>query len=326
MTQTSYRHAITRALADALAADPDVFVLGEDVGAAGGVFKTTDGLFAEFGPERVLDTPISETAIVGAAIGAALRGLRPVAEIMFADFAGVCYDQIANQLAKYRYMTGGQANVPVTIRLANGGGLGFAAQHSQPVENWFLNTPGIKIAVPATPRDAYGLLRAAIADPDPVLVFEHKALFERKGEMPDTEPAPVPLGTADIARAGRDITVVATQLMRWRALEAAEILAADGIEAEVIDPRTLVPFDETTVFASVARTSRLVCVQDSPASGSWGASLIARVAENCFEKLDAPPTLICAVKTPIPYAATLESAWLPSADRIVSEVRALASY
>lgn len=326
MAQTSYRHAIARALADALRADPDVFVIGEDVGAAGGVFKATDGLFAEFGPGRVLDTPISEVAIIGTAIGAALCGLRPVAEIMFADFAGVCYDQIANQLAKYRYMTGGQASVPVTVRLANGGGLGFAAQHSQPVENWFLNIPGIKIAVPATPRDVYGLLRTAIADPDPVLVFEHKALLDRKGELPDGEPSLIPLGAADVARAGSDVTLVATQAMRWRALEAAETLASEGIDADVIDPRTLVPFDDATVFASVARTSRLVCIQDSPACGSWGASLIARIAENCFDKLDAPPTLICADETPIPYAAGLESAWLPSPDRIVSEVRKLASY
>jgi pyruvate dehydrogenase E1 component beta subunit len=326
MTQTNYRRAIARALADALREDPNVVILGEDVGAAGGVFKTTDGLFAEFGPGRVLDTPISETAIVGTAIGAALRGLRPVAEIMFADFAGVCYDQIANQLAKYRYMTGGQACVPVTLRLANGSGLGFAAQHSQPVENWFLNIPGIKIAVPATPADAYGLLRAAIADCDPVLFFEHKTLFDRMGEIPDSGPRDFRLGTADVVRPGDDVTIVATQLMRWRAVEAAAVLAEEGIETEVIDPRTLVPFDHATVAASLERTSRLVCVQDSPPGGSWGASLIAWAAGNCFESLDAPPLLIAADETPIPYAASLESAWLPDVNRIVAEVRKLTLY
>jgi len=325
-TTTSYRHAIRDALADAMREDPDVFILGEDVGAAGGVFKTTDGLIAEFGSSRVLDTPISETAIVGTAIGAALRGLRPVAEIMFADFAGVCFDQIANQLAKYRYMTGGQATVPVTLRLANGAGLGFAAQHSQPVENWFLNIPGIKIAVPATPADAYWLLRASIADDDPVLFFEHKALFDRKGAVPDAASAVPPLGVAEVARTGGDVTLVATQLMRWRALEAAKTLAGEGIEVEVIDPRTLVPLDDATVAASVGRTSRIACVQDSPPAGSWGASLLARIAESCFDKLDAPPTLICADEAPIPYAASLEYAWLPTANRIVTEVRKLASY
>jgi pyruvate dehydrogenase E1 component beta subunit len=273
----------------------------------------------------VLDTPISEQAIVGCAIGAAVRGLRPLAEIMFADFAGVCFDQIANELPKFRYMTGGQVTLPVTIRMANGAGAGFGAQHSQPAENWFLNVPGLKIAVPATPADAYGLLRAAIEDPDPVLYFEHKGLFNLKGDLPDA-PDAVPLGRAEIVRAGNDCTLVASQLMRHRALEAAEALAGEGVEVEVIDPRTLVPFDDATVGASVDRTSHLVVAQEGPPGGSWGASLIARLLEEHFEMLDAPPALVAADEVPIPYAEVLESAVLPSAERIADAVRRTLAY
>lgn len=320
----NYRNAIARALADEMAHDDRVIFIGEDVGAAGGAFKSTPGLFERFGPDRVRDTPISEQAIVGAAIGAAIMGLRPVAEIMFADFAGVCFDQIANQLAKYRYMTGGQVSVPVTIRMANGAGTGFAAQHSQGTENWFLNIPGLKIAVPGTVRDLYGLLRSAIRDPDPVLVFEHKALFAIQGTIQE-EPL-VPLGRADVARTGGDVTIVAAQQMRHRAVEAASQLAGEGIEATVIDPRTLVPFDDDTVIDSLRVTSRLAVVQESPADGSWGASLISRMTSANFELFDAPPLLIAAENTPVPYAGNLESAWLPSADRIVAEVRKQVRY
>jgi pyruvate dehydrogenase E1 component beta subunit len=322
---TTYRHAITTALADELAADDDVLLLGEDIGAAGGAFKTTDGLHARFGGERVLDTPISEQAIVGAAIGCAIQGLRPVAEIMFADFAGVCFDQIANELAKYRYMTGGQVSVPVTIRMANGAGAGFGAQHSQPAENWFLNIPGLKIVVPATPADAYALLRAAVRDPDPVLYFEHKALFNLKGELPADAPE-LELGQAETVRAGEDVTVVATQMMRHRAVEAAQALIEEGVSAEVIDPRTLVPFDLETVVASVERTNRLVVVQEAPPGGSWGASLVAAVAEGSFESLDAPPVLVAADETPVPYAGPLEELWLPSVGRIAAAIRATAAF
>jgi len=317
--EVNYRQAISLALACELEADPTVVLMGEDVGAAGGVFKSTAGLFEQFGPTRVRDTPISEQAIVGAALGAALMGMRPVAEIMFADFAGVCFDQIANQLAKYRYMTGGQARAPVTIRMANGAGAGFAAQHSQPVENWFLNIPVLKIAVPATPADLYGLLRSAIRDDNPVLVFEHKNLFAMKGSLEDGDGI-VPLGVADIVRHGRDITIVATQQMRYRALEAAERLHDEGIEAEVIDPRTLVPFDDATVTESLARTSRLAVVQEAPVDGSWGASLIARMVTQNWSLFDAPPALIAADDTPIPFAAALEAQWLPTVERIVRTV------
>jgi acetoin:2,6-dichlorophenolindophenol oxidoreductase subunit beta len=325
MSETTYRQAITRAMADELAADEDVFVIGEDVGAAGGAFKTTDGLFERFGGERVLDTPISEQAIVGAAIGSAIQGLRPIAEIMFADFAAVCFDQIANELAKYRYMTAGQVTLPVTIRMANGAGAGFGSQHSQPAENWFLNIPGLKIVVPATPADAYALLRAAVRDPDPVLYFEHKGLFGLKGELPDELPA-VELGRAEVVRSGDDVTVVATQLMRHRALQAAELLAEEGISVELIDPRTLVPFDLDTVAASLDRTNRLVVAQEASPGGSWGASLIATLAQDRFEQLDAPPLLVAADDTPVPYAGPLEDLWMPSAERIAAGVRATVAF
>jgi pyruvate dehydrogenase E1 component beta subunit len=320
----TYREAIGMALAEELERDDRVFLLGEDIGAAGGVFKATAGLFQRFGGKRVRDTPIAEQAIVGCAIGAAVTGMRPVAEVMFADFAGVCFDGLANQMPKYRYMTGGQVTVPVTVRLVNGAGQGFGAQHSQAAENWFLNVPGLKIATPGTPADAYGLLKAAIRDDDPVLVFEHKGLYNLRGELPDGD-APAELGIADIARAGTDVTVVATQLMRHRALEAADELAGEGIDVEVVDLRTLAPLDERAVLGSVARTSRLVCVQEAPPFGGWGASLIGVVMRAAFDHLDAPPVLVAADPTPVPYAGELEDAWLPSAARIAEAVRGLAS-
>jgi len=324
MTEVSFRQAITQALADELEADERVLLFGEDVGAAGGVFKATDGLQERFGPRRVLDTPISEQAIVGCAIGAAIRGLNPVIEIMFADFAGVCFDQLANELPKYRYMTDGQVSVGLTVRLANGAGGGFGAQHSQSVENWFLNIIGLKIVTPATPGDAYWLLRAAIQDPNPVLFFEHKNLYNLTGPLDPGEP--VALGKAAVAREGSDITLVASQLMRHRALEAAELLAAEGVAAEVIDPRTMVPFDLDTVTTSVAKTNRLICVQECPAGGSWGATLIAALVAEQFELLDAPPILVGGDETPIPYSGDLEAAWLPSPERIADAARRTLAY
>jgi pyruvate/2-oxoglutarate/acetoin dehydrogenase E1 component len=325
MAETTYKLAINRAIGDALAADEDVFFFGEDVGAAGGAFKTTEGLQERFGEQRVLDTPISEQAIVGTAIGAAMRGLRPLAELMFADFAGVAFDQLANQLAKYRYMSGGQVTLPVTVRLANGASGGFGAQHSQAAENWLLNVPGLKIAVPATPADAYGLLRAAVDDDNPVLFFEHKGLFNLKGELGE-EPPTMELGRADVVRSGDDVTLVATQLMRHRALEAAEELARDDISVEVIDPRTLVPMDVETVGESVDRTNRLVVVQEAPVGGSWGATLIARLIETRLEMFDAPPLLVAADETPVPYSGPLEQAWMPATERIVARVRENLAY
>lgn len=315
----TYREAIAAALADAMDDDPDVFCIGEDIGAAGGVFKTTEGLFERFGPDRVRDTPISEQAIIGTALGAAVTGLRPVAELMFADFAGVAFDQIANQVAKYRYMSGGQADVPLTIRMASGAGLGFGSQHSQATENWFLNVPGLHLAVPSTPADVYGLLRSAIRSDDPVLVFEHKALFADRGEV--ERGSEVPLGVAEIVRPGRDVTVVATQLMVQRAMGAAGALASEGIEAEVIDPRTLAPLDLETIAASVARTARLVCAQESPAAGGWAATVIAAITERCFDHLDAPPWVVASDDTPVPYSGDLEARWIPTKERIADAVR-----
>jgi pyruvate dehydrogenase E1 component beta subunit len=321
--QLTYRDAIIRALADELEADPDVVLFGEDTAAAGGVFKTTVGLQERFGGVRVRDTPIAEQAIVGCAIGAAATGLRPVAEIMFADFAAVCFDQIVNQAAKLRYMTGGQLSAPLTIRMANGGGVGFAAQHSQTADSWFLNTPGLKVAVPATAADAYTLLRAAIRDDDPVIVLEHKGLMGLRDEVAVGDVGR--LGSATTVRSGGDVTVVATQLMRHRAVDAAESLASDGIEVEVIDPRTLVPLDVDLIVDSVRRTGRLACVQECPAAGSWGASLAAFVAENAFGALDAAPRLISADPTPIPYSGPLEDAWAPTTEQIAQALRALAA-
>lgn len=322
MNTVTYKEAIRLALADALQADDKVFLLGEDIAAAGGVFKTTEGLMERFGAERVLDTPISEQAIIGTAIGSAIKGLRPIAELMFADFAAVCYDQIANQLAKYRYMTGGQVTLPVTIRMANGAGGGFASQHSQSVENWFLNIPGLKIAVPGSPADAYALLRAAVDDENPVLYFEHKAMLNHKGDLPDAYE-PVPLGRASVVRQGSDVTVVATQLMRIHAEEAASALADEDIHVELIDPRTLFPLDMETIIESVNRTSRLLVVQESPAPGSWGATVISNVISDAFDSLDAPPALISGDSTPVPYAGPLEQAWLPSTERILAAVRTM---
>jgi acetoin:2,6-dichlorophenolindophenol oxidoreductase subunit beta len=322
MTEVTYRQAINAALDAELAADPEVFLLGEDIGAGGGVFKVTDGLFAKYGAKRVFDTPISEQAIVGCALGAAMQGLRPVAEIMFSDFTGVCFDQIANQIAKYRYMTNGQVAVPLTIRMACGAGGGFGAQHSQSGEQWLLNIPGLKIVVPSTPSDAYWMLRAAIRDPDPVLYFEHKFLYGRKGEIAALATAPL-LGSITVAREGTDITLVASQLMLMYALDAAKQLAADGISAEVLDPRVLRPVDVTILRASVARTGRLLLVQEAPLLGSWGASVVALLAASGASPWLVPPVLLTGADTPVPYAAELEAAYLPSAARIAAAARKL---
>jgi acetoin:2,6-dichlorophenolindophenol oxidoreductase subunit beta len=318
----TYRQAVIRALGDELERDDRVVLIGEDIGPAGGVFKATEGLHARFGDKRVRDTPISEQAIVGTVLGAAVSGLRPVGEIMFADFAGVCFDQIANQLAKYRYQSGGQRAVPATLRMAGGGSVGFGAQHSQCVENWFLNIPGLKLCVPATPADVYTLLRAAIQDDDPVLVFEHKALYGIAGEL--STGAGLPIGKAEIVRHGTDVTLVASQLMRHRAAEAAEALA-DDVSVEIIDPRTVAPLDVETIVESVGRTGKLVCVQEAPGRGSWGESVISHIAAAAFELLDAPPALVAANPTPIPYAQPLEEATLPGVTRIADAVRTVAA-
>ena len=322
--QFDYRTVIAQALADEMDADPRVVLLGEDVGAAGGVFQATVGLQQRFG-NRVRDTPIAEQAIVGMAVGAALQGIRPVAEIMFADFAGLCFDQIVNSLAKYRYTTGGQASLPVTIRMANGAGAGFGPQHSQPAENWFLNVPGVKLVAPGTVEDLYGLIRSAVQDDDPVIVFEHKNLLSLRGR-PDAELAPVPIGVADVVRTGPDVTIVAIQQMRHRAIQAADFLQRYDVSATVIDPRTIAPLDIATVIDSLKTTSRLVVVQEGSAPGSWGASLIARLTSEHFELFDAPPKLVCSDHTPVPYGAQMEAAWLPDAARIIDAVDSVMRY
>jgi pyruvate/2-oxoglutarate/acetoin dehydrogenase E1 component len=313
------RQALQRALNDALEADDDVFVLGEDVASYGGPFKITDGLLERFGDRRIYDTPISEQAIVGCAIGAAASGLRPVAEIMFADFAAVCFDQLANQMAKLRYMSGGQISIPATIRLPNGVGAGMGAQHSQGAENWFLNIAGLKLVAPSNPADAYGLLRAAIEDPDPVLFFEHKAMYNIKGELPD-DPEPRQIGTAAVVRAGESATVVATQAMVGTTLEAAERLAENGVSLEVIDPCTLVPLDIGTIGSSVDRTNHLIVVEESPFGGCWAATLVAEIVADHFESLNAPPLVVAADRIPIPFAEAMQRATIPDADAVVAAV------
>jgi pyruvate dehydrogenase E1 component beta subunit len=322
---TTYREAVSEGIAREMRRDPLVVCLGEDIGAAGGVFKTTAGLFEEFGPRRVWDTPISEQAIVGAAMGAAMTGIRPVAEIMFSDFLACCWDYLANEIPKARYMTGGQVTVPLVIRTANGGGLGFGAQHSQAVENWVLTVPGLKIVAPSTPADVVGLMASAIRSDDPVVFFEHKGLFASKG-APAPDDHVIPLGEARIARPGADLTIVALAATVPMALAAAEQLAADGVDAEVIDLRCLVPLDTRTVLESVGRTSRLLIVEENPFQGGWGATLASVVADEAFELLDAPVRRLAGDNVPLPFADALEQQVIPTVQKVVAAVRRLVSY
>ena len=322
---TTYRESVAEGIAREMRRDPTVVCIGEDIGAAGGVFKTTVGLFEEFGPDRVWDTPISEQAIAGAAMGAAMTGMRPVAEIMFSDFLACCWDYLANEIPKARYMTGGQVTVPLVVRTANGGGLGFGAQHSQAVENWAFAIPGLKVVAHATPSDVVGLMAAAIRSDDPVVFFEHKGLFASKGE-----PAPpdhlVELGRARVARDGDDVTVVALASTVPLALAAAEQLAPDGVSVEVLDLRCLVPLDATTVLASVERTNRLLVVEENPYQGGWGATVAAIVADEGYETLDAPVRRLAAECVPLPFADALEDQVIPTVDKLVTAIRRLAAY
>jgi acetoin:2,6-dichlorophenolindophenol oxidoreductase subunit beta len=321
----TYREAVAEGLAREMRRDPAVVCLGEDIGAAGGVFKTTVGLLAEFGPDRVRDTPISEQAIVGMAMGAAMTGIRPVAEIMFSDFLACCWDYLANEIPKVRYMTGGQLAVPLVIRTANGGGLGFGAQHSQAVENWTFAVPGLKIAAPSTPSDVVGLMASAIRSDDPVVVFEHKGLFASKGPAAPPEHV-VPLGRAEVRRAGDDLTLVALASTVPVALAAADQLATEGISVEVVDLRCLIPLDAATVLDSVARTSRLVIVEENPYQGGWGATVASIVADEGFESLDAPIKRIAAECVPLPFADRLEDEVLPTVGKVTDAVRRLTAY
>ena len=321
MAELTYRDAVAAGIAQEMERDERVVFLGEDIAGAGGVFKATVGLLDRFGPKRVRDTPISEQAIIGAAMGAAMTGLRPIAEIMFSDFLAVCWDMVANEIAKARYMTNGQITLPLVIRTANGAGSRFGAQHSQSVENWAMAVPGLKVVAPSTPADVKGLLAAAVRDPDPVIFFEHKSLYSMKGEVPDGEHVEE-LGKAKILRSGDDVTIVALAAMVPRALLAAERLQKeDGISATVIDVRSLVPLDTKTILSEVVRTGRLVTVEENPRLCGWGAEIVSIVAEECFYDLDGPIIRITTPHIPLPSADQLEDFVLPSVERIVATIR-----
>jgi pyruvate dehydrogenase E1 component beta subunit len=321
----TYREAVAEGIAREMRRDTTVVCLGEDIAAAGGVFKTTVGLLKEFGPERVWDTPISEQAIVGAAMGAAMTGMRPVAEIMFSDFLACCWDYLANEIPKVRYMTGGQVTVPLVVRTANGGGLGFGAQHSQATENWALTVPGLKIAAPATPADVIGMMAAAIRSDDPVVFFEHKALLATKGAPPPPGHV-VELGRAAVVREGADVTLVALASTVSLALKAADVLSGEGIEAEVVDLRCLVPLDAATVLGSLRGTSRLLTVEENPYQGGWGATVVSIVADEGFGLLDAPVRRVAGECVPLPFADALEEQVIPTVDKVVTAARGLAAY
>ena len=320
MAQLTYREAVAYGIAQEMRRDPNLVMLGEDVAAAGGVFKTTVGLLDEFGPDRVRDTPISEQAIIGAAMGAAMTGVPVIAEIMFSDFLAVCFDYIANQFPKSRYMSNGQLQCPLVVRTGNGAGSRFGAQHSQSVENWAMMIPGLKVVAPSSPADVIGLLAAAVRDPDPVIFFEHKSLYATKGEAPDGEILDT-LGTAKVLRPGKDATVLALALMVPRALAAAERLAAEhGIDCEVIDVRSLVPLDTQTILGSVARTGRLFTVEENPRLCGWGAEIASIAADEAFWDLDGPIVRITTPHLPLPAADNLEDIVLPTTERIVETI------
>lgn len=320
MAELTYREAVAAAIAQEMRRDPRVVFLGEDVAAAGGCFKATVGLLEEFGPKRICDTPISEQAILGAAMGAAMTGLRPIAEIMFSDFLAVCWDYVVNEIAKTRYMTNGQFSFPLVIRTANGAGSRFGAQHSQSLENWAMAIPGIKVVAPSCPADVKGLLAAAIRDPDPVLFFEHKSLYSMKGEVPDGEYVDE-LGKAKVLRNGNDITIIALAAMVPRAMHAAEILQLDGISATVVDLRSLVPLDMKTVLRETVKTGRVFTVEENPRLCGWGAEISSLIMEECFFDLDQPVVRITTPHIPLPATEVLEDAVIPSVERIVAAIR-----
>ena len=319
MAELTYRTAIARGIAQEMERDPTVIMIGEDVAAAGGVFKTTEGLQARFGPERVRDTPISEQAITGALMGAAMNGLRPIGELMFSDFLMVCWDIVANQIAKTRYMTGGQVSLPLVIRTANGGGTRFGGQHSQSLESMAMAVPGLKVVAPSNPRDVVGLMAAAVRDDDPVIVFEHKKLFAMKQDVPDGEIVDR-LGVATVVIPGSDVTIAALAAMVSVAEEAARRLKESGVSAEVIDLRSLVPLDTRTLLGSVSRTGHLVTVEENPRLCGWGAEVASIVAEEILWDLDGPVVRVTTPHIPLPSSAELEDLAIPSAERVVEAV------
>jgi pyruvate dehydrogenase E1 component beta subunit len=319
MAELTYRNAVAHGIAQEMRRDPNLVMLGEDIAGAGGVFKTTVGLLDEFGPDRVRDTPISEQAILGAAMGAAMTSIPVIAEIMFSDFIAVCFDLLANEIAKSRYMTAGQVSIPIVVRTANGGGSRFGAQHSQSVENWVMMIPGLKVVAPSTPLDVVGLMAASVRDPDPVVFLEHKSLMADKQDIPDGEIVDE-LGVARVVREGTDCTIAALALMVPRALEAASRLEDQGISAEVIDVRTLVPLDTQAILGSVSKTSRLFTVEENPRLCGWGAEIASIVADEVFWDLDGPVVRITTPHIPLPAAEALEDMAIPSVDLIAETI------
>ncbi len=321
MREITYRDALREALREEMRRDPSVFLLGEDIGRFwGGAFKVTDGLAEEFGDDRVRDTPISESAIIGAAVGAAITGMRPVAEIMFGDLTALAMDQISNQAAKIRYMFGGQAKCPLVIRTPFGAGVNIASHHSQSLEAWFMHVPGLFVAMPSTPYDAKGLLKTAIRGDNPVFFCEHKLLYPVKGEVPEAEYA-IPFGVADVKREGSDVTIVATSYMVHKALGAAEMLEKEGISSEVVDPRTLTPLDGQAIVRSVKKTGRIVVVSEDCKTAGVSAEIAAFVAEEALDYLDAPIKRLAEPDTPIPFSPTLEQYVIPNEKTIVKAVK-----
>jgi len=324
MREITYAEAIREALRQEMHRDKRVFLIGEDLGVYGGAFGVTAGLLEEFGEERVIDTPISELAIAGTAAGAALSGMRPVAEIMFMDFTTLSTEPLVNQAAKIRFMFGGKASVPMVLRTPAGSGTGAAAQHSQSLEAWYTHIPGLKVVMPSTPYDAKGLLITSIRDNNPVIFVEHKLLYRAKGEVPE-EPYAIPLGQGEIKRPGKDVTVVATSVMVKRSLEAADVLAQEGIDLEVVDPRTLKPLDEEIIVRSVRKTGRALIVHEACKTSGFGAEIAARIAESeAFDYLEAPIVRLAGRDMPIPYNRTLEYHTVPQVENIVEAARALA--
>jgi pyruvate/2-oxoglutarate/acetoin dehydrogenase E1 component len=320
MTQMTYMEALRDGMRQAMLKDPNVYIAGEDVGAFGGCFGQTGSLFEEFGPKRVIDTPITETAIIGSAVGAASAGLRPIVEIMFIDFMGVCMDEILNQAAKMRYMFGGKAKLPIVIRTPCGAGISAAAQHSQSLEAWFAHIPGMKVVMPATPADAKGLLMSAVADDNPVLYIEHKILLGVKGEVPEGEHY-VPIGKATVAREGSDVTIITWSAMVQKALAAAETLDKEGVSAEVLDLRTISPLDKEAILKSVDKTGRAIILHEATLTGGVGGEIAAIIADEGFDYLNAPIKRVAAPDCPIPFSPVLEQAWVPNEEKVIAAVK-----
>ncbi|MFN8091447.1 MAG: pyruvate dehydrogenase complex E1 component subunit beta [Vicinamibacteria bacterium] len=319
MAVITMREALNQAMKEEMRRDPSVFILGEEVGQYQGAYKITTGMVQEFGEWRVRDTPIAEEAIAGIAVGAAFVGMRPIAEMMTFNFSLLALDQIVNHAAKYRYMSGGQIRCPMVMRGPSGAAAQVAAQHSQAFESWFVHIPGLVVVMPSSPRDAKGLLKSAIRDDNPVIFMENEVLYNVKGEVPEEEYT-IPLGSADVKRAGKDVTIVAWSRSTQFALQAAELLAADGIEAEIVDPRTLRPLDEDTIFESVRKTNRCVVVEEGWRYAGYGAEIADRVQRECFDSLDAPVIRVTAADVPMPYSRMLEKAYLPQPEKVVQAV------